>query len=234
VTALDLSRPILVLEAATAAGSVALLLPGGVVRETAVVMGAGTADVLFPAMASLLREGGLAPADVGAVVCGSGPGSFTSLRIAAALAKGLATGVGCPLYAVSSLALAAAGLPHDAPAGRYLVHADALRGERYALQIERSADGRVRIAGLLTRGPIEALLAASTEARRIAVGGALPTLPSAHLVTPRAGAVASVDGEWRHQAVDLAAWEPAYGRLAEAQVKWEETHGRMLDTAAGA
>ena len=29
-------------------------------------------------------------------------------------------------------------------------------------------------------------------------------------------------------AADLAAWEPAYGRLAEAQVKWEAAHGRPL------
>jgi tRNA threonylcarbamoyladenosine biosynthesis protein TsaB len=28
--------------------------------------------------------------------------------------------------------------------------------------------------------------------------------------------------------VDLATWEPAYGRLAEAQVKWEREHGRAL------
>ena len=30
--------------------------------------------------------------------------------------------------------------------------------------------------------------------------------------------------------VDLASWEPAYGRLAEAQVKWEAAHGRPLQT----
>jgi tRNA threonylcarbamoyladenosine biosynthesis protein TsaB len=28
---------------------------------------------------------------------------------------------------------------------------------------------------------------------------------------------------------DLATWEPAYGRLAEAQVKWEAAHGRALE-----
>jgi tRNA threonylcarbamoyladenosine biosynthesis protein TsaB len=28
--------------------------------------------------------------------------------------------------------------------------------------------------------------------------------------------------------VDLATWEPNYGRLAEAQVKWEAAHGRAL------
>ena len=29
-------------------------------------------------------------------------------------------------------------------------------------------------------------------------------------------------------AAELAAWEPSYGRLAEAQVKWEAEHGRPL------
>jgi tRNA threonylcarbamoyladenosine biosynthesis protein TsaB len=28
--------------------------------------------------------------------------------------------------------------------------------------------------------------------------------------------------------VDLAGWEPDYGRLAEAQVRWEAVHGRPL------
>jgi tRNA threonylcarbamoyladenosine biosynthesis protein TsaB len=28
--------------------------------------------------------------------------------------------------------------------------------------------------------------------------------------------------------VDLERWEPSYGRLAEAQVKWEAAHGRPL------
>jgi tRNA threonylcarbamoyladenosine biosynthesis protein TsaB len=28
--------------------------------------------------------------------------------------------------------------------------------------------------------------------------------------------------------VDLARWEPRYGRLAEAQVKWEAAQGRPL------
>jgi len=30
--------------------------------------------------------------------------------------------------------------------------------------------------------------------------------------------------------VSLDGWEPAYGRLAEAQVKWEATHGQVLPT----
>jgi tRNA threonylcarbamoyladenosine biosynthesis protein TsaB len=30
---------------------------------------------------------------------------------------------------------------------------------------------------------------------------------------------------------DLDSWEPVYGRLAEAQVKWEAAHGRPLTAA---
>jgi hypothetical protein len=30
--------------------------------------------------------------------------------------------------------------------------------------------------------------------------------------------------------VNLEAWEPDYGRLAEAQVRWEAAHGRRLAT----
>jgi hypothetical protein len=30
--------------------------------------------------------------------------------------------------------------------------------------------------------------------------------------------------------VNLASWEPDYGRLAEAQVRWETAHGRPLKT----
>jgi tRNA threonylcarbamoyladenosine biosynthesis protein TsaB len=30
--------------------------------------------------------------------------------------------------------------------------------------------------------------------------------------------------------VNLASWEPDYGRLAEAQVRWEAAHGRPLTT----
>jgi hypothetical protein len=31
---------------------------------------------------------------------------------------------------------------------------------------------------------------------------------------------------------DIDTWEPQYGRLAEAQVKWEAAHGRKLSASA--
>ena len=42
------------------------------------------------------------------------------------------------------------------------------------------------------------------------------------------GCIALADSIERSGPVDLDRWEPAYGRLAEAQVKWEAAHGRPL------
>jgi tRNA threonylcarbamoyladenosine biosynthesis protein TsaB len=51
-------------------------------------------------------------------------------------------------------------------------------------------------------------------------------------VAPRARAAARLAGLIdATPAADLASWEPAYGRLAEAQVKWEAAHGRPLTRA---
>lgn len=61
-------------------------------------------------VSSLLDAHGLAPRDLGAIVVGTGPGRFTGVRSAVAVAKGLAWGLGVPLAVVGSLeALAAQG-----------------------------------------------------------------------------------------------------------------------------
>ena len=191
-------------------------------------MGAGRDDRLFPAVQSLLSQAGLAASDLGGVVCGEGPGSFTSLRIAGALAKGLAHGAGIPLFAVPSLLLAAANLPDDATDGGYVVHADALRGERYVLPVLRREGGRVDMAGPVARVAAEVLASSTEPAWRIAVLHSTEALPSAFQATPSLRGLARADGFWASTPVDLGAWEPSYGRLAEAQVKWEATHGTAL------
>jgi len=42
------------------------------------------------------------------------------------------------------------------------------------------------------------------------------------------GAARFVDALVAGGPVELESWEPDYGRLAEAQVKWEAAHGRAL------
>jgi tRNA threonylcarbamoyladenosine biosynthesis protein TsaB len=66
---------------------------------------------LMPAIDTLLKECGLKPADLSAVAAALGPGSFTSLRIGLAAAKGLALALNIPVIGIPSLDIAAFGQP---------------------------------------------------------------------------------------------------------------------------
>jgi tRNA threonylcarbamoyladenosine biosynthesis protein TsaB len=64
---------------------------------------------LLRAVDDLLRDAGAEPADLGALVVGNGPGSFTSTRIGLAVARGLALALELPVAGVATLdALASA------------------------------------------------------------------------------------------------------------------------------
>lgn len=215
----------LALDASTYTGDVALLDDERVVAELSVVMKDPFVERLMPAVASVLEQGGARVGDLTRVVCGGGPGSFTSLRIAGGIAKGLCAAAGVPLYTVPSLALVVAG--GRLPVGRYLAAADALRGELYVALYHVSANGEVlelESAVVIPAGDVDAI-AARAGARVISP----MHLTDALCADPKAAGVARLE-QWlaANGPVDLATWEPVYGRLAEAQVKWESVHGRPL------
>lgn len=86
---------------------------------------------LVPTVDALLAGAGLTRVDVDAVVCGTGPGSFTGVRIGVAAAKGLACGLCVPLYGASTLD-AVAWVAWDAGVrGLVGVVGDAMRKEVY-------------------------------------------------------------------------------------------------------
>ena len=87
----------LALEASTYAGSAALLRDDRLVGERSVAMRGREHEALMPAVAELLTQHDVVPGEIDRVVCGAGPGSFTSLRIAGAIAKGMALAAVCPL-----------------------------------------------------------------------------------------------------------------------------------------
>ncbi|MDR1277186.1 MAG: tRNA (adenosine(37)-N6)-threonylcarbamoyltransferase complex dimerization subunit type 1 TsaB [Treponema sp.] len=66
-------------------------------------MGPRHSEILFDSIDILMKTAGLKPAELEAVACMKGPGSFTGLRIGFAAAKGLALSLGIPLAAVSTL-----------------------------------------------------------------------------------------------------------------------------------
>ena len=215
--------PWLVLDASLGAGSIALLDVEGTPRVLAAAIVAER-DALFPEVERLLEAAGCPIDALGACVVGDGPGSFTALRIVGAMGKGLAEATGMPLYALPSLALLVAGAEGTRRAGVWLATMDALRGEQYVARVVTEAEGMVRTVEAMPRLAREALPAAAAAAGAEWIGPDAPCV--AH---PEArGAVRCVAWLRRAGPVDLAGWEPTYGRLAEAQVKWEAEHGRPL------
>lgn len=214
----------LALDASTYTGTVAVLAGGRLLAAGTAAMRGEREERLMPALAAALATAAITIDAVDRVVCGGGPGSFTSLRIAASIAKGIATARGIPLLAVSSLALIVAG--HDVPphAGRYLAVLDAMRGDVYAALVGVDRAGRV------TPESEPMLLPASDVDLRADREGVSPVGPGqAHAAWPHARGVARLEASL--VPVSLQDWEPAYGRLAEAQVKWEAAHGRALPRA---
>ena len=64
---------------------------------------------------AILRRGGVKAAQLEAIVVGTGPGSFTSIRMGLAVARGLAFALDLPVAGVSTLAALAAGAPGALP-----------------------------------------------------------------------------------------------------------------------
>ena len=121
---------LLAFETATEACSVALYLDGEV-RERFEVAPRRHAELALPMAQALLDEAGIARAQLDAIAVGRGPGAFTGVRLAIALAQGIALALDRPVVPVSTLAVLAAGAPADGPA-RILAAIDARMGEVYA------------------------------------------------------------------------------------------------------
>lgn len=196
-------------------------------------------------LAEALRELDAGPRDVAVICTGDGPGGFTGLRLAAAAAKGLVWGRENEVawHVAPSLLLRAAGVAQGG--GRVLAAADALRGEVFA-GVWEFGEGRVRhlgpghgavrpeslggagpfdrVVGTLTDQQIEALLE-STGVAPVTGEEALPDAATFFRLIGMEGGTARVE--------DPAGWQPVYGRPAEAQVVWEQKHGRALPGTAG-
>lgn len=121
----------LAIETSGPLGSVAVAVGADVLARTD-LEGSVHARNVVPAIEEVLTDAGVERLELDGVVIGSGPGSFTGVRVAAATGKGLAHGLGISLWVVSSLEAAAAAHLAGRP-----TPSDPVLGEEVALEAPR-------------------------------------------------------------------------------------------------
>lgn len=216
---------LLAFETSTEACSVALWLDGRV-HERFEIAPRRHAELSLPWAGQLLAEAGIAKSQLDAIAVGRGPGAFTGVRLAIALAQGVALALDRPVVPVSTLAaLAMPAVDGTADGTPALAAIDARMGEIYAGIFEREGAG-VRAVADEWLGPPDAFELPGVGRRWRGVGtgfaaldGALekrlaphldtadPALPHAADVA-RLGAIAFACG----QALAPELVEPAYLR----------------------
>ena len=121
---------LLALETSSERGSLAVL-SGSVIIERWIETPRAQTSLLFPLVKELLSEASLNLSDLDGIAFGRGPGSFTGLRVATAIAQGIGLSVALPILPISSLAALAQQAYHEHGLSRVLVCVDAHMGEVY-------------------------------------------------------------------------------------------------------
>jgi tRNA threonylcarbamoyl adenosine modification protein YeaZ len=210
---------LLAIDTATTRAVIALGTPdGGVIEARSWVAGYRHGEELLARIEALLGDRAVAPATLGGLVVGTGPGAFTGLRVGIATAKGLAHALGLPIVGVAtgSALLAATGdaaravllqpagpsdrvLSRDGEASRILVGGtdpDLRAGERL---VAVDLDGRAPVAAVALGNAAHAGLAAAllaAGAARLGRGDAddLARLVPEYVTLPR-GVLAKLPDE---------------------------------------
>lgn len=165
---------LLAFETATEACSVALYLDGEVIERYQVAPRLH-AEYALPWAEELLADAGIKRSQLDAIAVGRGPGAFTGVRLAIALAQGIALALHKPVVAVSTLMAIAAALPpplrmqgrageglsgrQDSPEKvRILAAIDARMGEVYAAAFERQGDRLIALSKEVVATPNQVVL----------------------------------------------------------------------------
>jgi len=214
------------LDTSTPLGSVALADDSGLLAESLLPVRAVHSETVVPEIDRLLRGCGRFAREIDRVVVGSGPGSFTGVRIAAAVAKGLRAATGARLLAYPSLAAIAAGLGTTGPVCAMI---DARRGQVYAAGYELR-EGLRELFAPLARS-LDDLLATLEPVTAWTVAGTLPAplrdrargagfrVAPPHAGVPRAAALLWLAEEDPEEGrIELPeTWQPGYVRASSAE-----------------
>ncbi|MDB6163357.1 MAG: tsaB [Xanthomonadaceae bacterium] len=126
---------LLAFETSTEACSVALSIDGAIIERFEIAP-RRHAELSLPWAGQLLADAGIARSQLDAIAVGRGPGAFTGVRLAIALAQGIALALDRPVVAVSTLAALALRATGD----RTIAAIDARMGEIYIGTFQRIGD----------------------------------------------------------------------------------------------
>ena len=201
---------LLAFETATEACSVAVYIDGAVIERHEIAP-RQHAEYALQWAEALLAEAGIARPQLDAIALSRGPGAFTGVRLAIAIAQGIALALDKPVVAVSTLQAIAV----QARGERILAAIDARMGEVYAGAFARKGDALVAVSTEIVCAP-DAVALPDGEGGWQGVGtgfGAANGLLQQHL-GPQ---LASVDASVLPHAADVARLAAAAYLRGEAQ-----------------
>ena len=178
---------ILALEFSSDRRSVALARGGDVLAEAVQHTESRATDALGM-IEKVLADGKVSREEIEVIAVGLGPGSYTGIRAAIAVAQGWQLATGVKLFGVSSVEAIAAQAQAEKIFGCLNVMVDAQRGEFYLGIWEISADKKVEVSPLRIVTALE--MAARTAAGERFIGPAAEKtlFPGAAMVARLAGA----------------------------------------------
>jgi tRNA threonylcarbamoyladenosine biosynthesis protein TsaB len=177
---------VLGIETSSRRGTVALVEGDRVIAALATEVPGGHAPHLLGLVERALATAGWAKTALDRIAVGTGPGSFTGIRVGVALGQGIALGLGRPVVGVCSLQAMARALPETTPGTRCAV-VDARRGDVFCAEYD-AEHAELRTPAAVRRDELAAWLAAA---------GSHVVLGEAAVPLVAAGAV------WRSELTDL-------------------------------
>lgn len=224
---------ILGLDTSTRVCTVAAVQDGRLLTELSEAGGKTHSQRLMPLVDQAIRESGISKADIDGIAVGTGPGSFTGLRIGLAAAKGLAYALGRPVIGIPTLNSMAHNLtPWPGLSSPIL---DAKRGEVYAALYRGGSPligvDLVPLGEWLRRldemsEPV-VFLGDGVEMHRETISGVLgdrALFAGAGLAWPRGSSVADLGRRelLEGRGADPFELAPIYLRPSQAEILWEK------------
>lgn len=198
-------QTLLAIETSTERCSVALRI-GDQIHEKMIEGARRHAESVLVFVDELLNESGVRKSQLDAVAFGRGPGAFTGVRLAVALAQGFAFGLDIPAIPVSTLAATAWNAFDADPALRahpLMVALDARMGEIYAARYLWRGQTLQPLGEEMLCKPDDVVLSAAERCvgsgvsayPTLQTAGSAPSLPSARAVAQLANAADAVSAE---------------------------------------